>query len=94
MKDIEDFKDEWRNEADSEMKTYIIRAEKKAIGYYTIKAKSLEEAKAQAMYQMAVRPTTAMETSTCDEIKLPKESMVIDEDYLEFTGKEKENETS
>ena len=28
MKDIEDFKDEWRNEADSEMKTYMIRAER------------------------------------------------------------------
>ena len=92
MKDIEDFKDEWRNEADSEMETYIIRAEKKTTGYYTIKAKSLEEAKAQALYQMAVRPTTAVETASCDEIKLPKETMVIDEDYLELTGKEKTNE--
>jgi len=92
MKDIEDFKDEWRNEADSEMETYIIRAEKKTTGYYTIKAKSLEEAKAQALYQMAVRPTTAIKTSICDEVKLPKESMVIDKDYLEFTDKEKTNE--
>ena len=91
MKDIEDFKDEWRNETDSEMETYIIRAEKKTIGYYEITAKSLEEAKAQAMYQMAVRPMTAMETSTCDEVKLPKEAMVIDEDYLEFTNKEKKD---
>jgi hypothetical protein len=91
MKDIEDFKDEWRNEADSEMDTYIIRAEKKLVGYYVVKTKSLEEAKAQALYQMAVRPTTAVETASCDEIKLPEESMVIDEDYLEFTDKEKKD---
>lgn len=71
------------------MNTYIIRAEKKLVGYYVVKTKSLEEAKAQALYQMAVRPTTVVETASCDEIKLPEESMVIDEDYLEFTDKEK-----
>ena len=65
------------------MKTYIIRAEKKLIGYYVIEAKSLE--------QMSVRPTTAIETATCDEIILPKESMVISESHQELTNKEKKD---
>ena len=43
------------------MKTYVIRAERKLVGYYTIKCKSLEEAKAQAKYQMAVSPKTVTE---------------------------------
>tara|TARA_R100000458_G_scaffold57373_1_gene63485 strand:- start:478 stop:711 length:234 start_codon:yes stop_codon:yes gene_type:complete len=73
------------------MKTYIIRAEKKLIGYYVIEAKSLEEAEAQALYQMSVRPTTAIETATCDEIILPKESMVISESHQELTNKEKKD---
>ena len=90
MKDIEDFKDEWRNEDDSEMKTYAIRAEKKQIGYYTIKCKSLEEAKAQAKYQMAVSPKTVTEWEKQEEIILPQESIVI-QPYNEFTNKEKKD---
>jgi len=69
-----------------EMKTYMIRCEKTSIGYYNIKCKSLEEAKAQAKYQMAVSPKTVMENEKCEEIILPKESMVI-QPYNEFTGK-------
>ena len=90
MKDIEDFKDEWRNEADSEMKTYMIRCEKTSIGYYNIKCKSLEEAKAQAKYQMAVSPKTVTEWEKQEEIILPQESMVI-QPYNEFTNKEKKD---
>jgi len=90
MKDIEDFKDGWRNEADSEMKTYMIRCEKTSIGYYNIKCKSLEEAKAQAKYQMAVSPKTVTEWEKQEEIILPQESMVI-QPYNEFTNKEKKD---
>jgi len=90
MKDIEDFKDEWRNEADSEMKTYMIRCEKTSIGYYNIKCKSLEEAKAQAKYQMAVSPKTVTEWEKQEEIILPQESIVI-QPYNEFTNKEKKD---
>jgi len=90
MKDIEDFKDGWRNEADSEMKTYMIRCEKTSIGYYNIKCKSLEEAKAQAKYQMAVSPKTVTEWEKQEEIILPQESIVI-QPYNEFTNKEKKD---
>ena len=72
------------------MKTYVIRAERKLVGYYTIKCKSLEEAKAQAKYQMAVSPKTVTEYEKQEEIILPEESMVI-QPYNEFTNKEKEN---
>ena len=89
MKDIEDFKDEWRNEADSEMKTYIIRCEKKEVGYYHIKCKSLEEAKRQASYQMAVRPNTVTEYEKQEEIILPQEPMVI-KAYNEFIKEKKD----
>tara|TARA_A100000172_G_C3029194_1_gene106002 strand:- start:895 stop:1116 length:222 start_codon:yes stop_codon:yes gene_type:complete len=70
------------------MNTYIIRAERKLIGYYTIKCKSLEEAKAQAKYQMAVSPRTVTEYEKQEEIILPQESMVI-QTHNEFTGKDK-----
>ena len=88
MKDTEDFKDEWRNEADSEMKTYMIRAERKLIGYYNIKCKSLEEAKAQAKYQMAVSPKTVTEYEKQEEIILPQEPMVVQQ-HNEFIKEKK-----
>ena len=68
------------------MKTYVIRAERKVVGYYTINCKSLEEAKAQARYQMAVSPKTVTEYEKQEEIILPKEPMFI-ESTNEFTGK-------
>ena len=69
------------------MKTYNIRAEKKQIGYYSIKAKSLEEAKAQALYQLQVKSTTAVEM--CEAVEIPSEVIVVDQDYLELAGMEK-----
>jgi len=65
----------------------MIRAERKLVGYYNIKCKSLEEAKAQAKYQMAVSPKTVTEWEKQEEIVLPQESMVI-QPYNEFTDKE------
>ena len=73
------------------MKTFIIRAEKTQVGYYTIKCKSLEEAAAQAKYLMEVSPKTVIEFEKCEEIILPEKVMVIDQHYQEFTGKEKKN---
>jgi hypothetical protein len=69
------------------MKIYNIRAEKKQIGYYSIKAKSLEEAKAQALYQLSVRSTTAVEI--CESVEIPSDVIVVDQDYLELIGMEK-----
>ena len=73
------------------METYIIRCEKTEVGYYRIKCKSLEEAKAQAKYQMAVSPKTVTEYEKQEEIILPQESMVI-QPYNEFTDKEKKED--
>lgn len=70
------------------MKTYIIRAKKTQVGYYTIKCKSLEEAKAQAKYQMAVSPKTVTEHEKQEEIILPQEPMVV-RTLNEFTDKKK-----
>ena len=69
------------------MKTYMIRAERKLIGYYHIKTKSFEEAKRQASYQMDVNPQRCMSEEKYDEIVLPEEPIVI-EPYNEFTDKE------
>tara|TARA_R110000751_G_scaffold55703_1_gene119479 strand:+ start:574 stop:786 length:213 start_codon:yes stop_codon:yes gene_type:complete len=69
------------------MKIYNIRAENKQIGYYSIKAKSLEEAKAQALYQLQVKSTVAVEI--CESVEIPSKVIVIDHEYLELTGKEK-----
>ena len=69
------------------MGIYNIRAEKKQIGYYSIKAKSLEEAKAQALYQLSVRSTTAVEI--CESVEIPSDVIVVDQDYLELIGMEK-----
>ena len=69
------------------MKIYNIRAEKKQIGYYSIKAKSLEEAKAQALYQLSVRSTTAVEI--CESVEIPSDVIVVDQDYLKLIGMEK-----
>ena len=90
MKNIEDFKNEWKNEVESEMDTYIIRAERTLVGYYTIKTKSLKEAKAQAKYQMAVSPRTVIEHEKQEEIILPQKPMVI-QTHNEFTDKEKKD---
>ena len=68
------------------MKTYTIRVEKTQVGYYTFKSKSLEEAEAQAKYQMAVNPKETMQFAKCEEVTLPKVN-IIDRDYLEITGK-------
>ena len=69
------------------MKTYMIRAERKLIGYYHIKTKSLKEAQIQASYQMDVNPQRCMREEKYDEIVLPDEPIVI-ESYNEFTDKE------
>ena len=69
------------------MEIYNIRAEKKQIGYYSIKAKSLEEAKAQALYQLQVKSTTAVEM--CEAVEIPSELIVVDQGYLELTREEK-----
>ena len=71
------------------MKTYIIRAARKTIGYYHIKTKSLEEAKRQASYQMDVNPQNCIEEETYEEVIVKKEPMLI-ESYNEFI-KEKNN---
>ena len=71
------------------MKTYVIRAERKVIGYYHIKCKSLEEAKRQASYQMDVNPQNCLEEEKYEEVNVGREPMVI-ESYNEFTGKEKD----
>tara|TARA_A100000172_G_C2949747_1_gene78678 strand:- start:257 stop:466 length:210 start_codon:yes stop_codon:yes gene_type:complete len=60
------------------MKVYNIRAERQQVGYYSIKCKSLEEAKRQALYQMAVNPKTVIEFEKCTEIILPEEAQVIE----------------
>ena len=69
------------------MKTYMIRVEKTQVGYYSIKCKSLEEAKEQAKYQMAVNPKETVQFDKCEEVTLPK-VYVVDRDYLEITDKD------
>ena len=74
------------------MKTYHLRVTKTKVKYCSVTAKSLEEAIAQADYQMLVNPPTEID-GTIKEIKsyelvdLPNESMVI-EPYNELTGKD------
>ncbi len=69
------------------MKIYNIRCEKTQIGYYSVECKSLEEAKAQAEYQMAVNPQSTINLDKCEEVAMPPKSMIIDTDCLEFTDK-------
>ena len=64
-------------------KTYMIRAERKTIGYYNIRTKSLEEAKRQASYQMDVNPQNCIEEEKYEEVIVKREPMVI-EPYNEF----------
>ena len=70
------------------MKTYNLRVTKKQIKYCSVTAKSLEEAIAQADYQILVNPTTEID-GTIKEIKsyelveLPDKPMLI-EPYNEF----------
>ena len=71
------------------MKTYVIRAERKTVGYYTIKCKSFEEAKRQASYQMDVNPQRCTKEENYDEIVLPEKPMVI-ESYNEFIKEKKD----
>jgi len=61
----------------------MVRAEKKTIGYYHIKCKSLEEAKRQASYQMDVNPQNCLEEEKYEEVVVGREPMVI-ESYNEF----------
>ena len=74
------------------MKTYHLRVTNKQVKYCSVTAKSLEEAIAQADYQMLVNPPTEID-GTIKEIKsyelveLPNEPMVI-EPYNELTGKD------
>ena len=74
------------------MKTYHLRVTNKQVKYCSVTAKSLEEAIAQADYQMLVNPPTEVD-GTIKEIKsyelveLPNEPMVI-EPYNELTGKD------
>lgn len=69
------------------MKTYVIRAERKTIGYYHIKTKSLEEAKRQASYQMDVNPQNCIEEEKYEEVNVKREPMVV-EPYNEFIKEE------
>jgi hypothetical protein len=69
------------------MKTYMIRVEKTQIGYYNIKCKSLDEAKAQSEYQMAVNPKETVEFIKCEEVTLPK-VQIVNEGYEELTSKD------
>ena len=71
------------------MKTYVIRAERKTIGYYHIKTKSLEEAKRQASYQMDVNPQTCIEEEKYEEVIVKREPMVV-EPYNEFIKEKKD----
>ena len=70
------------------MKTYVIRAERKVIGYYHIKTKSLEEAKRQASYQMDVNPQNCLEEEKYEEVIVSREPMLI-ESYNEFIKEKK-----
>jgi len=75
------------------MKTYNLRVTKKQIKYCSVTAKSLEEAVAQADYQMLVNPPieidgTIKEIKSYELVELPDKPMVI-EPYNEFI---KENE--
>ena len=71
------------------MKNYIIRAERKTIGYYHIKTKSFEEAKRQVSYQMDVNPQNCLEEENYEEVVVRREPMVV-EPYNEFIKEEKE----
>ena len=70
------------------MKSYMIRAERRVIGYYHIKTKSLEEAKRQASYQMDVNPQNCIEEEKYEEVIVKREPMVV-EPYNEFIKEKK-----
>ena len=72
-----------------ELKSYMIRAERRTIGYYHIKTKSLEEAKRQASYQMDVNPQNCIEEEKYEEVILGRQPMVIEE-YNEFIKEKKD----
>ena len=65
------------------MKTYVIRAERKTIGYYHIKTKSIEEVQRQASYQMDVNPQNCLEEEKYEEVIVRREPMIV-EPYNEF----------
>tara|TARA_R100000322_G_scaffold22916_1_gene15314 strand:+ start:123 stop:335 length:213 start_codon:yes stop_codon:yes gene_type:complete len=69
------------------MKTYVIRAERKVVGYYHIKTKSLEEAQRQASYQMDVNPQNCIEEEKYEEVIVKREPMLV-EPYNEFIKQE------
>ena len=69
------------------MKTYVIRAERRVVGYYHIKTKSLEEAQKQASYQMDVNPQNCIEEEKQEEVIVKREPMVV-EPYNEFIKEE------
>ena len=74
------------------MKTYHLRVTKKQVKYCSVTAKSLEEAVAQAEYQMLVNPTkeidgTIKEIKSFELVDLPIEPIVV-ESYNEFVGKD------
>lgn len=78
------------------LKNYKLRVTSTQVKYCNVTAKSLEEAVAQAEYQMLVNPVTELDGTTkqikCYElVDLPNEPMIIDEEYLEFTDKERNN---
>lgn len=72
-----------------ELKSYMIRAERRTIGYYHIKTKSLEEAKRQASYQMDVNPQNCIEEEKYEEVIVGRQPMVIEE-YNEFIKEKKD----
>jgi hypothetical protein len=74
------------------MKTFNLRVSTTQVGYYSVKAKSLEEAVAQAQYQLLVNPPreidgTIKEVKTHELFNLPEKPMEV-EPYNEFTGKD------
>ena len=72
-----------------ELKSYMIRAERRTIGYYHIKTKSLEEAKRQASYQIDVNPQNCIEEEKYEEVIVGRQPMVIEE-YNEFIKEKKD----
>ena len=38
-----------------------------------------------------MNPHETMQFNKCEEVRLPKETMIIDQDYLEFTNKGEKN---
>jgi len=74
------------------METYHLRVTRKQVKYCSVTAKSLEEAIAQADYQILVNPPreidgTIKEIKSYELVNLPEKPISV-EPYNEFTGKD------